>query len=50
MREEERTTCEITCFFGVWGGFISALMCLLMKGLKAAVAVLKEEIVVSDKV
>ncbi len=49
MREGERTMCEIEVF---WGFFyiLLFLTCLLMKGLKAAFALLKEEIVVSDKV
>lgn len=46
MCEEEDTTCEIV---GLLFFSLSSLMCLLMKGLKAAVALLKQEIVVSDK-
>lgn len=49
MWEEEETTCE-TVGMVVFSFSLSSLMLLLMKGLTAAVALLKQQLVVSDKV
>lgn len=49
MWEEEETTCE-TVGTVVFSFPLSSLMLLLMKGLTAAVALLKQQLVVSDKV